>query len=71
MRKIDGFTFEGEWVQDGLDYIEKEIDRELTKEEEQEIATLWDWNYSNEDCVEMLKMGLTAIEYDGNIMEDF
>lgn len=64
MRKIKGFNYEGEWVGESLNYVETEIGRKLTEEEEYEIGTLWDWNYTEDECVDMLKKGLTAIEYD-------
>lgn len=71
MRKIKGFTFEGEWVEESLNYIETEIGRKLTEEEEQEVGTLWNWNYADEDCVEMIMLNKTATEYDKDVMEDF
>ena len=64
MRKIKGFNYEGEHIEDSLNFIEEMLGRKLTEDEEQEVGTLWNWNYDDEDCVEMIKEGMSAIEYD-------
>lgn len=69
MTKIKGFTFDtgNQFVDESIAHMEKMLERKLTEDELTEVATLWNWNYPDSDCIEMLKEGLTAVQYEDKV----
>lgn len=63
-RIINGWNYSALQVTKSMKYIENGIGRSVTEDEAQEIAQLWDWNYTDDDCIDMLKNGMDAIGYD-------
>ena len=61
---IKGWLFHEEVVKKGVNNITQLLGRKITKDELQELAQLWDWNYDDIDVVEMLQKHMTAEEYD-------
>ena len=61
---IKGWSYTGQSVLDSLKDIEIKVGRVLIEEDKENIAQLWDWNYSDNDCIEMLSNGMDAIGYD-------
>lgn len=63
-RNIPGWELPNVNIEAELVVIENALGREVTDDEIQEIAVLWDHNYDSTDIVEMLRMGLTASQYE-------
>ena len=61
---IKGWSYTGQSVLDSLKDIEIKVGKALTEEDRQEIAQLWDWNYTDDDCIEMINNDMDAIGYD-------